>query len=969
MKNMFQLLIIAFALLFFPLASIAQAPNLGTTAGFLLFSTNGAVTNSGISQLTGNIGTNNGFNTGFGNVNGTMNSQNGATAQAAQDLLIAYNQLNGATPTFFPSNLLGNGATLNSGVYSIASATILNGDLTLDANGNSGAVFIFKIQGAFSTNANAKVKLVNGAKACNVFWKVEGLVSFASGTTMRGTVIANNAAINMNAGDTLEGRAFSTTGAVIMNGTFAYIPMGCGSPTLSGPVAPNLVSNAGYALFSSNGNVSNTGITHVNGGDVGTNSGTTTGFDTLLVSGKIHLTPDSSTARADTDLVNTYSYINLLPIDIELLYPAQFGNNLVLTPHTYLLNAATVLTDTVYLNAQGNPSAVFVIKINGALSTSVGSKVILINGAQVQNVYWRVDGATVINDSSVFNGTILLTNGALNSGTVVNGRVLSGIRALTTNNATINIPGVAIPLANLIVSTTTGVQGTYNNVTVTSTGNGTLTGNLMVMGNMIIQTGGKLNTADNLVQGRNNFTLSNGATLTINSGNGIMATGEVGDIQALGTRTYNTGATYIYAGNLRQNAGDGLPSAIDSLVINNINGVTLSASHTVNRNLKLGNGNINIGINNLTISSLATITGASVNGYVATDDSAGNRGMLNRTVISAGSPVLFPVGSSLWKGSYSPATITMPSGATDIISVRVFRGVLDMGLTGTSITSHVVNRSWVITEAVSGGSNATVQLQWNDTMELPSLLRIKIGIAHHGGTSWNAPTVASYIAATGSNPYSATRNSITSLGVFIVADSSTNSILPVKLLSFSGTKINDDIVLNWKTVMEANNSHFELERSIDGKSFNKVGEIKGTGNSSIITNYRFTDVQISDISNLVIYYKLIQVDFDGKMTSYGPIAIQAAQVVNEFNFTTFPNPIIKDVQIQISNSETGTIHFVIYDVRGKMVAQKSTMIEAGSNHVTIDNLDGLTRGIYFMHAMLNGNVYTRKLVKNINPLF
>src|SRR6202008_1357283 len=222
---------------------------------------------------------NNGSSTAFGNVNGVMHDGDGTSAQCATDLLIAYNQLNNTTPTLFPAPLLGNGQTLNAGVYSISSAATLNLDLTLDGQGNPNAVFIFKIQGSFSTGASAKVKLINSAKACNVFWKVEGLVSMASGTTMRGTIIANNAAINMNTGDTLEGRAFSTTGAITINGVLASTPIGCGSPVLNGPTAPILGAAACYAIFSANGAVSNSGITHVTG-DVGTNVGTTTGFNT-----------------------------------------------------------------------------------------------------------------------------------------------------------------------------------------------------------------------------------------------------------------------------------------------------------------------------------------------------------------------------------------------------------------------------------------------------------------------------------------------------------------------------------------------------------------------------------------------------------------------------------------------------------------------------------------------------------------
>ena len=111
----------------------------------------------------------------------------------------------------------------------------------------------------------------------------------------------------------------------------------------------------------------------------------------------------------------------------------------MLTPHTYLLDAATVFTDTVFLNAEGNADAVFVIKINGALSTSTYSVLQLINGTQAKNVYWKIEGAVSINNYSVFNGTIVCNNGALgalNTGVVLNGRALTTTGALTTTAIT-----------------------------------------------------------------------------------------------------------------------------------------------------------------------------------------------------------------------------------------------------------------------------------------------------------------------------------------------------------------------------------------------------------------------------------------------------------------------------------------------------------------------------------------------------
>ena len=456
----------------------AQTPNLGTAADFVIFTTVGAVGNTGISQLTGNVGTNNGAVTGFGNVNGVMTyTGDPKSAQCATDLLIAYNYLNALVPAYFPAPLLGNGDTLIEGVYSITGASTLNSNLTLNAQGNANAVFIFKIQGPLSTAASSKIILINGAQACNVYWKVEGLISMASGTTMRGTVIANNSAIDMNSGCTLEGRILSTAGSVTVNGVLAYTPIGCGSPYLTGPIAPALSSVACYTLFSSNGPVTNVGITYVTG-DVGTNNGLTTGFNPLFVTGLIHPIPDGSTVQAAADLLNAYTYINALPYDIELLYPPQFGNNLVLTPHTYLMNGSVTFTDTLFLNAEGNVNAVFVIKIYGALSTSTYSKVKLINGTKKENVFWLVNGAVSINDYSEFVGTIICNNGAmnLNTGVTLDGRALTTVGALNSSAITaIMPPGCGVNTAPIIViepSNKTVCSGDSVSFTVIATGTG-----------------------------------------------------------------------------------------------------------------------------------------------------------------------------------------------------------------------------------------------------------------------------------------------------------------------------------------------------------------------------------------------------------------------------------------------------------------------------------------------------------------
>ena len=429
------------ALVYIPRMTSAQSPVLGTVADFVLFSTNGAVTNTGLSQFTGNVGTNKGPVTGFGNVNGVMHDQDGSSAASAADLLSLYDQLNNATPTFFPSVSMGNNDSLVAGVYKLFSKATLNGNLYLDGKGDSNAVFIFQIQGAFSTSAAAKIKLINGTQACNVFWKVEGLVEMSTKTYMRGTVVANNAAMVTSTLDSLEGRLLTTTGAITVDGSITYMPTGCNAPLLKGPTPPPLGTTACYGLFSGNGAVTNTGVTYVTG-DIGTNVGLAAGFNPLLVTGTIHTKPDVSTAACAADLQILYNYISVLNPDIQLLYPAQFGNNLVLTPHTYLLNTATAFTDTLYLNAQGNPDGVFVIKVNGAFTTSTFSRVVLMNGTQSKNVFWQVEGMATIARNSIFYGTLICNNAAigLTTGDSLYGRALTTSGALSTVTLAAMIP-------------------------------------------------------------------------------------------------------------------------------------------------------------------------------------------------------------------------------------------------------------------------------------------------------------------------------------------------------------------------------------------------------------------------------------------------------------------------------------------------------------------------------------------------
>jgi hypothetical protein len=126
MKSKFlHIIATAVALMSFPDMNFGQAPTMGTANNFVLFTTIGAVTNSGISHITGNVGTNSATSTGFGNVNGVMDDNNPASVLCSTDLQKAYHQLDTSKATFaFPGSPIGNGDTLLAGVDSIAGPTI-----------------------------------------------------------------------------------------------------------------------------------------------------------------------------------------------------------------------------------------------------------------------------------------------------------------------------------------------------------------------------------------------------------------------------------------------------------------------------------------------------------------------------------------------------------------------------------------------------------------------------------------------------------------------------------------------------------------------------------------------------------------------------------------------------------------------------------------------------------------------------
>jgi len=226
MKNLITIVFLA-GLIFFPKTNFGQLPDLGILYNFVLFTSNGSIPNTGQSIVLGNIGSNGGGTvTGFGSpsiVSGTIYQSDPTTAQGAKDLLLAYNDLYTRTATMAGGVVLV-GSTVNPGVYSQGGAGSLAGNITLDAKGDSNALFIFITGGALTIGAGTSISLINNASAANVFWVANGAISMATMSTIKGTMIANGA-ISIGANCNTEGRMFSIDGALPTYNLTAVLPL------------------------------------------------------------------------------------------------------------------------------------------------------------------------------------------------------------------------------------------------------------------------------------------------------------------------------------------------------------------------------------------------------------------------------------------------------------------------------------------------------------------------------------------------------------------------------------------------------------------------------------------------------------------------------------------------------------------------------------------------------------------------
>jgi len=183
------------------------------------------------------------------------------------------------------------------------------------------------------------------------------------------------------------------------------------------------------------------------------------------------------------------------------------------------------------------------------------------------------------------------------------------------------------------------------------------------------------------------------------------------------------------------------------------------------------------------------------------------------------------------------------------------------------------------------------------------------------------------------------KSSISSNGEFMLAGKNTDDNLPIELLSFDATVINNQVILNWQTATETNNNYFTIERSANAQDWEQIAQIKGAGNSNDMQTY--TAVDKNPIKG-INYYRLKQTDYDG---AYSYSSIQKVRMVSEKKIRLYPNPTKNTMIIEGLDATAQDIR--IYNVLGAEVGQEIPTNQKQDDRLELD-LSSLPMGVYFI---------------------
>lgn len=377
--------------------------------------------------------------------------------------------------------------------------------------------------------------------------------------------------------------------------------------------------------------------------------------------------------------------------------------------------------------------------------------------------------------------------------------------------------------------------------------------------------------------------------------------------------------------------------------------ITIKGNFFIN-NPNLVQANLNINIQNGTLQMMQgrfdasnktiTLSSAPLNADATKYIMTQNGGAL--VIKNVSGATLFPVGTA---DSYLPVTLTATSGDFSVAARPLS--------IGTGSDNFAINNQWEINR-LSGNAAADIQVKWRAANETTNFTtyRQNARLHRYNGSTWQA---LGAIGLSFTDPfYAKSAESINEFSTFTVM---TQSVVPVTLKSFTAKSVNNEAHLLWQTATELNNAGFEIEKSLDGLSFANIGFVKGAGNLSTTKNYEFVDKNIASTN----YYRLKQLDLDGKFTYSSVVALQYN--ADKSFVKIFPNPSVNQPILTIEQTENGksVSQITIFDTNGRLMYQNPFLGNTDTLKVPITDW---AKGLYMIHITRDGKTTLEKFVKN-----
>jgi len=392
-----------------------------------------------------------------------------------------------------------------------------------------------------------------------------------------------------------------------------------------------------------------------------------------------------------------------------------------------------------------------------------------------------------------------------------------------------------------------------------------------------------------------------------------------------------SGLTVQYAGSTNQTISNA--HAFNNLTINNTTVVNQSVDQTVSGNLTMTSGILSTGTSIVDLGATGSILESTPNAYAPTSFVVG-KVQATRNIGSSVNQTFGGIGMEINETNAANSTVVLRTTGTACVASG----------------HHSITRYFTITPNVDAGLNGAMVFHYFDH-ELAGHIEANLQIwkSIDNRVTWSGQNSSVFV---GTNTL--TLGSIASFSDWTATDPVSNP-LPISLLDFSAKQKNDAVDLFWKTASEVNNDYFVLERSIDGVNWEEIYTCKGAGTSTIINHYSFVDYEIQSST---VYYKLKQIDFDGKC-SYSNI-LSVTNNIQPSRISVYPNP-FDGRNIYITGLCDKEFAINIYDILGKSVY--TTNIKLDGEVVVILDLDKqLPVGSYIIKLQSADQVFIQHLM-------